>query len=376
MKLNRIFALLSVILSAGLAVQAENESLASIFTNAPQAAPGAGRHRTSVIFITCHGLGRGDLSCYGQTNFQTPNLDLLAAGGMRFTDYRVTGDTLAEAQGALMAGPAALAARLQAAGYATAMLGEWTFSRDPWNQGFQEFGGFLSEPEARNYYADSFWRYSAAGASHETAHVFQEPIYPNRNGAKGVLVSDFFLTAAGNYARLNRPDQGNHYRPFFLFLNLPMLLPATPAKDDYPAPTDAPYAGEAWPQAAKNRAALITRLDNNLGQFRQGLNQARLTNNVAIIVAGAAAPEPFASAKLDFFKVPGEVRGGGSPERLRAPMIVYWPGMVPAGKVSAVPWTAADFAPTVMQIADEKTAIHFEGKSVLPVLLGKPAGQP
>ena len=74
--------------------------MSSIFTNsAPKAIP----RRASIIFIQCDGLGYGDLSCYGQTKFQTPNLDKLAAEGIRFTNYSVA-DAGAPSQAALMLG--------------------------------------------------------------------------------------------------------------------------------------------------------------------------------------------------------------------------------------------------------------------------------
>ena len=77
MKTNRLFLLLAALLSCVSGVRAENESAAAIFTNA-NLRPIPAR-RTSIIYIQWHGLGYGDLSCYGQTNFLTPNLDRLAA---------------------------------------------------------------------------------------------------------------------------------------------------------------------------------------------------------------------------------------------------------------------------------------------------------
>jgi arylsulfatase A-like enzyme len=170
-----------------------------------------------------------------------------------------------------------------------------------------------------------------------------------------------------------QPDAANHYQPFFLLLNLPEPESVTPGKDDYPVPTDAPYTGENWPQAAKNRAAMITRLDAGVGRLLEQLNKIDMTNNVAIFLTGAVAPAPFADTNLDFLKVPGEVRGGKSEDRLRVPMVVRWPGHVPPGRVSDVPCSAPDFAPTVLQIGYEKPGADFTGRSILPELLGAQA---
>lgn len=386
MKLNRLFVLFAALAFATSAL-AQNESLASIFTNAAKARGAVVPRRSSIIFIACHGLALGDLSCYGQTNFQTPNLDRLAAEGTRFTDYRTAGDDLAVAQAALMAGNNApfspdlttMAARLQQMGYHTGLIGEWLLASEPWNQGFDEFAGFLSEQDADNYYSDFVQRYAPRSIPDLTNHVLNAfigrvEIYENTGNRKGKFIPDLLMNAMNNFARNNVPDFANHYRPFFLLVNLPLPHSVTPGKDDYPAPTDAPYSGENWPQAAKNRAALVTRLDEGVGRLLEQLGKLGMTNNVAIFLAGAVAPEKFADSNLDFLMLKGEVRGGNSPEHMRVPMIVRWPGHVPAGRVSRAPWSAADFAPTAMEIAYAKPAASFTGISILPALLGQPPG--
>jgi len=82
------------------------------------------------------------------------------------------------------------------------------------------------------------------------------------------------------------------------------------------------------------------------------------------------APEKFADKNMNFLQVAGEVRGGDSAARLRVPMIVHWPGHVPAGSVSSAHWTSADFAPTAIGMAEVKFASTFKGVSVLPTLIG------
>ena len=386
MKLNRLFVLLAALLPCAASVRAQNESLASIFSNANAASarPIAIPRRSSIIFIACHGLAQGDLSCYGQTNFTTPNFDRLAAEGTRFTDYRAAGDELPPAQAALMTGSQApfsssqdtLAARLQLAGYHTGLIGEWTLEPKPWTQGFDEFAGFLSEQEADNYYSDFVWRCIPKLVRDVTnrtskAWIGREPIYANAGGQKGDFMPDVFMSAMVNFVRANAPDAANHYRPFFLLVSLPAPHSVTPGKDDYPVPTDAPFSGEHWPPAAKNRAALVTRLDAGVGRLLEQLNKSGLTNNAAFFLAGAVAPEKFADTNLDFLNLKGEMRGGDADDRRRVPMIVRWPGHVPAGRVSRAPWSAPDFAPTAMAIAHAKPAADFTGVSMLPALLGK-----
>jgi arylsulfatase A-like enzyme len=278
-----------------------------------------------------------------------------------------------DAQAALMTGNTGafspdtptVAGLLQQAGYRTALIGEWSLGQEPWTQGFVEFMGFRNEAEARNYFAESFWRYVPA------AHNGPETVYENSGGKKNGFIPDMFLAAAGNFARVYHPDFANHYQPFFLQLSLSTPESATPGKDDYPVPTDAPFSGESWPQPAKNRAAMVSRLDTDLGQLLQQLQQYGMTNNVAIVLAGAVAPPPFADTNLDFLKLPGEVRGGESADRLRAPLIVYWPGHVDAGTVCQQACSAADFAPTALQIGYARPAANFTGRSLLPLMAAR-----
>ena len=140
--------------------------------------------RPSIILIVADGLGYGDLSCYGQTKFQTPNLDRLAAEGVRFTSYYAGDAVSSPARAALMLGrdsghlkqradvdvPLAadditVAQLLKQSGYHTGLIGEWDLGGDgtsgaPWNKGFDEFAGYLDPGDAENYYADYIWRYA------------------------------------------------------------------------------------------------------------------------------------------------------------------------------------------------------------------------
>src|SRR5208337_1083009 len=133
MKFNRTFFLLAAL----QAVFTAHADLASIFTNVAPAVANA--RRPSIVFIQCHGLARGDLSCYGQTNFQTPNLDRLAADGIRFTQYTggtdsadTTAQLLAGKNSAHAPGEPNLAQRLQLNGYHTGLIGEWSGGGRPW----------------------------------------------------------------------------------------------------------------------------------------------------------------------------------------------------------------------------------------------------
>jgi uncharacterized sulfatase len=386
MKLSRFCVswtgLLGLIMAFGLAAEGQPASVTN--TAIPNAGHRFGLRRPSLILVTCQGLSLSDLSCYGQTKFQTPNLDRLAGGGARFANYRAGGDDLARAQAVLMTshdtpatgGAPLIAACLQQAGYRTGLMGEWLLGGQPWEQGFDEFGGFLTPAEAANWYADFIWRYAPNGVREGTNYVRhprfgREKIYRNAGGRKEEFAPDLLVGLSASFMHTYVPDQANHYRPVFLLLSLPVPQSASPGKDDYPVPTDAPYSGESWPQAAKNRAALMTHLDNAIGGLLEQFKTFHATNNVALFIAGTTAPEPFASTNLNFLRLPADVRGGTSPDRLRVPLIVYWPGCVHPGQVITTPASAADFAATAREMAGLEPDASLSGQSLLPALLGK-----
>ena len=257
-----------------------------IFTNAAPAARAAIPRRSSIIFIQCHGLGYGDLSCYGQTNFQTPNLDRLAAEGTRFTDYRAAvtrclGASRADAgKQCRVRAPAKprWPRHLQQAGYHTGLIGEWMLGAQPWTKGFDEFAGFLTRTGREKFLCRLSSGVTRRSSIYdETNHTVDRLGEAGRNlcehrGQKGKYLPDLLMSATANFVQINQPDFANHYRPFFLLVNLPAPDPPRPGKDDFPVPTDAPFTGETWPQAAKNRAALITRLDGGIGRLFEQFN--------------------------------------------------------------------------------------------------------
>jgi arylsulfatase A-like enzyme len=374
MKLNRLFVLI-VALVFTLNARAD---LAALFNSAAPVT--ALPRRPSIIIIQFHGLAAGDLSCYGQTNFQTPNLDRLAAEGFRFTHYTgsedsaaTTAELLAGKNSPLAEGELNLAQRLQRSGYHTGLIGEWS-GDSPWRRGFDEFAGFLDDASAQNYFPPALWRYAPDSVLDTTNHQLiaytgREMIYPNTGGKHGQYLPELFVNAMNRFISANVPDAANHYRPFFLLVNFSAPRTATTGADDFPVPSDAPFTDASWPQAAKNRAALITRLDGGIGRLNEQLHKLGLTNNLAIFFSTSAAPEKFADTNLDFLLPADNFRNAKIAAPL--PMIVSWPGRIAAGQVSDRAWTPADFAPTAMEIAYLKPATNFTGISILPTLLGE-----
>jgi arylsulfatase A-like enzyme len=379
-----ILALLSGTALFGFSPGARAE-LSFIFTNStPPAMP----RRSSIILIVADGLGYGDLSCYGQTKFQTPNLDRLAAGGIRFTSYYAGDAASSPSRAALMLGkdsgrlkqradvdvPLAadditVAQVLKQSGYHTGFIGEWDLGGDgtsgaPWNKGFDEFAGYYDTADVGNYYADYVWRHDLK------AHLDgKASIYANANGKNGQYMPDLFTTMAMNFAKNNQPDRLNHYRPFFLLLNYRI-----PGAGSGPVPTDAPYSGESWPQPEKNKAAMITRLDDYIGQLLEQLQKLGMTNNVVIFFTSDTGPQTNGGADLKFFRSAGPFRGGRgdlAEGGLRVPMIAHWPGKIPAGQVSDLPCAAWDFLPTATAIALLQSPTNIDGISMLTTLFNQ-----
>lgn len=343
--------------------------------------------RASIIFVQCHGLGYGDLSCYGQKLFQTPNMDRLAAEGVRCVNYFSGNIGSTPSPGVLMFGKNSAAAAneptlaqlLKNAGYHTGLLGEWGLGNEPWKQGFDDFAGFIHDDEGRNYFSDFIWRYDPKGDvdwTNNTVKPFndREMIYENTGEKKGRYIPEILVNAACNFVDINQPDQFNGFRPFFLLLNLPVPRPARAGTDEFTVTSDAPFSEEKWPASAKNRTALITRLDAGIGRIASHLAERGMTNNVLFILTSSAPPEKFADTNLNFLLPNGAV----SPkDRLAAPLpfIARWPGMIPAHGTNAQSFSAADFGPTALEIAGQKPPETFTGRSLLAEFMTTPANK-
>jgi arylsulfatase A-like enzyme len=368
-----------------------------ISNTAPKAIP----RRASIILVVADGLGYGDLSCYGQTQFQTPNLDKLAAEGIRFTSYYAGAAAESPARAALMLGEDSghlrqragvdislapdeitVAQMLRQSGYHTGLIGEWNLGDEnssgaPWKKGFDEFAGYFDANDAENFYADYMWRYAPRSIYNQTngqmeTFMGRESLMPNLGGAKGEYIPDLLTMAALNFIQINQPDAANRYRPFFLLLNYKI-----PGDGKSQVPTDAPFSEEKWPQPAKNKAAMIARLDGYISQLAEQLQKLGLTNNVAVFFTSDTGPKRASGIDLKLLNSAGYLRSGELYEGdLRVPMIVHWPGTIAAGSLNDVPVAAWDIAPTLLDIAFASTVTNFDGISLLPTLSGKPQLQP
>jgi arylsulfatase A-like enzyme len=362
----------------------------------------AATRKPNIIFILADDLGYGDLGCYGQTKIKTPNLDQLAAGGMRFNAFYAGSTVCAPSRCALMTGlhtghglirgnakvalgpqDLTVAEVLKKAGYRTCLVGKWGLGNEgttgvPQKQGFDEFVGYLDQVHAHDYYTEYLWRYSPPTSStpgYDGRMEFTE----NRDKNKALYMDDLFTKVALNYVGINKPDQFNQYRPFFLYLSY--TIPHANNEEGQrtgngmQVPADTPYSDQPWPQTEKNKAAMITRMDADIGRLMDKLQQLKIDDNTVVFFASDNGPHKEGGVDPKFFQSSGPLRGikrdlyeGG----IRVPLIVRWPGKITAGTLNNQPWAFWDFLPTAAEIAQAKVPGKLDGISMLPALLGQP----
>lgn len=380
---------------AGSLVNAQVATQNLNFTNLASQAPPAPR-RPNIILIVADDLGYGDLGCYGQTRIKTPNLDKMASEGLRFTSFYAGSTVCAPSRCCLMTGldtghafirgngtqalrPAdiTVAELLHEAGYHTGLIGKWGLGNEnstgmPREKGFDEFIGYLDHVHAHDYYTDRLWRWDS-----RTGYNDWE-VFPENQGKKELYMPDLFTKCALNFLSINKPEDFNHHRSFFLYLAY--TLPHANNEEQklsgngMQVPSDAPYSSEAWPQPEKNKAAMITRLDDYVGQILAKLTELKIDDNTIVFVSSDNGPHKEGGVDPNFFHSSGPFRGykrdlyeGG----IRVPMIVRWPAKIKKPAVVDTAWAFWDFLPTAAEIAQAKQPQALNGISFLPTLMGR-----
>ena len=326
--------------------------------------------RPNVILIMLDDLGWADLSCYGSTYHKSPQIDLLAKQGMRFTQAYAAAPVCSPTRAALMTGksPArlhltnwlsgmrdyrhrliepktakalplaevTLAEHLQAAGYATGNIGKWHLggrSFGPRSQGFDFNVGGDEKGTPRGYFAP-FCESNGA----DVPHLDWAP--------PGAYLTDLFNDAAIRFIREHRE------RPFFLYL--PHFAVHTPlhAKPRIIAK----YKREArLPGQQSNAvyAAMIESVDDGIGRIMRELDKLKLAKKTIVIFTSDNGGLATADWPLTPPTVNGQLREGKGhlyEGGIRVPLIVRWPMVVPGSTVCETPVTTVDFLPTVLEL--------------------------
>ncbi|WP_129716242.1 arylsulfatase [Pedobacter sp. SYP-B3415] len=358
--------------------------------------------KPNIIFILADDLGYGNLTSYqSDSKTPTPNIDRLAKEGLKFTRFYSGNTVCAPSRCALMTGKhmgnawvrgnakakdglaalrpqdTTLSQRLKAAGYATGMYGKWGLGDEdsqgaPHLKGFDSFFGYLDQSHAHDY--------------------FTKRLYETANGKTFKVQVD-----SASYAQdliMNKALQfiGDHRdEPFFLYL--PLTLPHAElrvtdslmkrfrnADGSSKFPPETPfekknnYDSQAQPHAAF--AAMIHRLDADVGRVLEQVKKLGLDDNTYIFFSSDNGPHAEGGADPEFFNSAGGLRGikrdlyeGG----IRVPMLVRAPGKIAAGKVTNQPWAFWDVLPTFTRLVGTTTPADIDGLPFNAVLQGRPA---
>lgn len=378
--------------------------------------------RPNVIFILADDLGYGDLTCYGQQKFKTPNIDRLAAEGMKFTAHYSGHNVCAPSRCALMsgkhpghgsirenrggigedgegqepvpAGELTLPLTLQRLGYASGGFGKWGLgpvgsTGDPLRQGFDRFYGYNCQAVAHNYYPTHLW-------SNATHIALDNPKF----AAHQKLPAGADTNAPATYARFTATDyapdliaaqalkfiRDHKARPFFLYFptTVPHLALQVPGDslDEFegrfpekPYPGGRGYLPHRTPRAAY--AAMITRLDHEVGRVLALVKELGLDDHTLIVFTSDNGPlyDEIGGTDTEFFNSAAGFRGrkgsyyeGG----FRVPCLARWLGKIKAGAISDRVTGFEDWMPTLLELINEKSATPggIDGHSFAPTLLG------
>ncbi len=374
----------------------------------------AADRKPNIIFILADDLGYGDLGCYGQKLIQTPHLDRMAAEGMRFTQFYAGSTVCAPSRSVLMTGlhtghtrvrgnagnvnPLAQSLRpgdvtvarvLKDAGYATALIGKWGLGDEgeaavglPTRQGFDYFFGYANQHHAHNYYPDFLMRgeeqvklrnkVAAGSADNPVAKRFGVGY-----ASEKVEYSHDLIAAEG----LKWVEQQKD-KPFFLYFALTTPHANNEANRDLKNGQEVPdfgiYAEKDWSPQNKGQAAMISRMDRDIGRLFELLKRLKLDEHTLVFFSSDNGPHNEGGHTPELFQPSGPLRGmkrsltdGG----IRVPFLARWQGKIKPGGISPHVGWFADLLVTACAVTGAKAPEQTDGLSFLPTLLGLPEQQ-
>lgn len=349
-----------------------------------QAAP-----RPNILLILADDLGYGDLGSQGQKRIQTPHLDRMAAEGIRFTQAYAGGPVCTSSRCVLVTGrhnghtvardnvphfqtylheeDVTFAEVLSEAGYVCHGVGKWSLGDAgtegaATRQGFQSWFGFLNQDHAHHYFTeyldDDEGRLDLRGNS--MAH--------------GVYSQDLLTQKAMEVLTKASRDE----KPFLLYLayTTPHFSARSEDPDGFAVPSLGPYSDREWDDKSRKYAAMVDRLDRDVGRLLQELDQLGLAKDTLVIFSSDNGGHRINGP---FFQSSGPLRGykrdlteGG----IRVPFLARWPGKIPEGRTSGEIIGFQDLLPTFAELAEAPVPDGLDGLSIVEALEGRPLSNP
>ncbi len=359
--------------------------------------------RPNIIFIFADDLGYSDLGSYGQKNIKTPNLDQMAAEGLCFTQHYSGSTVCAPSRCALLTGLHTGHARIKGNddillepqditfskilrdnGYTTACIGKWGVGSpvppgDPQKNGFDYFFGYLSMWHAHNYYPEFLWRNDQKVALRNKVERPQKFYQADQINLVGHAIEkvdyahDFFTEEALTFIKKNQNES------FLLYLPYTIPHANNEMEKDFPSmgmevPEYGIYENEEWSEDRKGHAAMVSRMDRDVGRIFETLNQLDLDRNTIVFFSSDNGPHPDCKGQVPCHDGNGPFRGwkeqlyeGG----IRVPLIVRWPGKIAAGIKTDHISANWDVFPTLTELTESPSPKNIDGISFVPTLFGK-----
>ncbi len=362
--------------------------------------------KPNIIFIMADDLGYGDLGCYGQREIKTPVLDQMARQGIQFRNFYAGCTVCASSRSVLMTGQhmghtwvrgnaggdpsvqtlrkndVTVAERLKAAGYTTALCGKWGLGDDfpgntglPNDQGFDFFYGYLNQVHAHNYYPEFLWRNKQKEMLRNVVQGSGRAYAGFEGGwaTKRVDYShDLVVQEAIEFIERSKNE------PFFLYLALTIPHANNEGTrgtgDGQEVPDYGIYKDKDWKNQDKGQAAMITRMDRDIGRLNDLLKKLGIEKNTLVLFTSDNGHHNEGGHNTATFDPNGPLRGmkrdlyeGG----IRVPLISYWPGMMPQGAISDYIGYFGDLMATACDLAGVEAPANVDSVSMVPVLTGK-----
>jgi arylsulfatase A-like enzyme len=340
----------------------------------------------NILFILADDLGYADLSCCGQPDFSTPNIDRIAERGVRFTHAYANSAVCSATRLALITGryqyrlalgleePLAgktdvglppdhptLPSQLRRAGYGTSLVGKWHLGMPP-----------LFGPQKSGY--ERFWGIRT-GAVDYYSHLNSRGQPDLWDGDAAITEAGYLTDMLGDRAVAIVNEYASAKRPFLLSLHFnaphwPWEAPGDEAEAQRLAGSNLRH----WDGGTQRTyARMVGAMDLQVGRVLQALDRAGLARNTIVIFTSDNGGERF-SATWPFTGMKTELLEGG----LRVPALVCWPDRIPAGRTSEQAMITMDWLPTLLEAAGTAPDPDYpsDGISLLPVLTGDAAPRP